>query len=194
MKRTGDPVWLQLSHDLTVSLEQTLDGADLISTGGSLRLDVSIAGLVPRTTYHFRLVAQNAGGTVVGGDNSFTTGRSLGHAPRFAFNVRSRSALKAALQGRLKISFTCSADCSAHFAVTVAPSGGRRGAALPLTLARASGQIPSAGSGSVAVTFIPKLRNGLRHSKSLKLLVSGYAVGAGTTPSAPLLKPLTLTL
>jgi len=40
---TGDPVWLQLSHDLTVSLEQTLDGADLVPTGGSLRLDVSIA-------------------------------------------------------------------------------------------------------------------------------------------------------
>lgn len=36
-------------------------------------LAASLAGLAPGTTYHFRVVAQNAGGTVYGADQTFTT-------------------------------------------------------------------------------------------------------------------------
>lgn len=153
---------------------------------------LALAGLLPRTTYHVRLVAQNAGGTTVGADGSFVTGSALGHPPRFGFQVHPRSRLRAALQGRLKISFSCSSDCSAYFAVTIAPSAATRGVALPLTLARGTGHITGGGTGTVAIRFIPKISRGLRHAKPLRLFVSGYAVGAGTTPSAPQLRPLTL--
>jgi phosphodiesterase/alkaline phosphatase D-like protein len=159
----------------------------------NVQATLTLGGLASRTIYHFRLVAQNAGGTAVGGDSSLTTRSALARSPHFTFRLRSRSALRDALGGRMRVSFSCNTNCSAYFAVTIAPSGGTRGVALPLTVARATGRIPAAGSGSVPITFIPTLRSGLRHSKPLKLLVSAYAVGAGTTPSAPLLKPVTLT-
>ncbi len=37
----------------------------------------AISGLAPYTTYHFRLVAENAGGTTYGADQSFTTPQGL---------------------------------------------------------------------------------------------------------------------
>ena len=36
-------------------------------------LAAAIGGLAPGTTYHFRLVAENSGGVVYGGDQTFTT-------------------------------------------------------------------------------------------------------------------------
>lgn len=36
-------------------------------------VSVSVSGLTPATTYHFRAVAENAGGTVYGADQTFTT-------------------------------------------------------------------------------------------------------------------------
>jgi len=43
-------------------------------TGNTYRnITANISGLAPHTTYHFRMVATNAGGTRMGGDSTFTT-------------------------------------------------------------------------------------------------------------------------
>src|SRR3954454_5749894 len=43
-------------------------------------VDADLSGLAPSTTYHYRLVAANASGTVAGGDMTFTT-LAEGQAP-----------------------------------------------------------------------------------------------------------------
>jgi phosphodiesterase/alkaline phosphatase D-like protein len=40
---------------------------------GTANVSASLSGLVPGTTYHFRLVASNSSGTTAGGDQTFTT-------------------------------------------------------------------------------------------------------------------------
>jgi hypothetical protein len=43
-------------------------------TGNTYRnITANINGLTPHTTYHFRMVATNAGGTRMGSDRTFTT-------------------------------------------------------------------------------------------------------------------------
>lgn len=42
-------------------------------TGAAQALSAAVSGLAPATTYHFRLVAENAGGVSFGSDQSFTT-------------------------------------------------------------------------------------------------------------------------
>jgi len=41
----------------------------------SVRVSTDVGGLAPATRYHYRIVAQNPSGTVVGGDRAFTTRR-----------------------------------------------------------------------------------------------------------------------
>ena len=43
------------------------------ASGSPSPLAAAIGGLAPGTTYHFRLVAENSGGVVYGGDQTFTT-------------------------------------------------------------------------------------------------------------------------
>ncbi len=43
------------------------------SGSGSVGVNSTIFGLTPKTTYHYQLVAQNAGGTSYGADQTFTT-------------------------------------------------------------------------------------------------------------------------
>jgi hypothetical protein len=154
---------------------------------------VTLAGLRARTTYHYRVVATSAGGTAVGSDRTFTTTKAPARAPRFAFLVRSRASIATAQHGRLKVRFTCNQRCTARFSVTFASAGVTRFAPVPLTLARAIGRIRAKGSGTATINFIPAVRRELRRYRSLKLVVSGYAVGRGTAPSAPRTAKLTLT-
>ena len=43
-------------------------------TGNTYRnIAANVSGLTPHTTYHFRMVATNAGGTRMGSDRTFTT-------------------------------------------------------------------------------------------------------------------------
>jgi hypothetical protein len=44
------------------------------TSGSPSPLAAAVGGLVPGTTYHFRLVAENSGGVVYGNDQTFTTG------------------------------------------------------------------------------------------------------------------------
>lgn len=51
---------------------QTAEGSLEASTTATA-VQAMLTGLMPATTYHFRLVATNAGGSVVGADSTFTT-------------------------------------------------------------------------------------------------------------------------
>jgi hypothetical protein len=54
--------------------------ANQVFTGNTVQnVTANISGLAPNTTYHFRIIAINAGGTITGGDMSFAT--SVGSTP-----------------------------------------------------------------------------------------------------------------
>jgi hypothetical protein len=158
----------------------------------TLAVTATLAGLRPRTIYHYRLVATSAGGTSVGSDLTFRTSRALSQAPRFSFAVPSRAALRAALRGRLKVHFRCSQACSAHFVVTVSSARVTRFAPVAVTLARGVGRIASQGSGSASIRFIPAARSRLNQRTAIRLIVFGYASSSGSSRSAPRAERLTL--
>ena len=54
-------------------LEAPVGGADLGSGQADLVASVALSGLQPETTYHYRVLATNAFGTVAGPDQTFTT-------------------------------------------------------------------------------------------------------------------------
>jgi len=62
-RRQGTDTWTQTQF------------ADAGSGSQGLRVKVTIDNLTPRTTYYYRLVAQNPGGTAAGTIRSFTTKR-----------------------------------------------------------------------------------------------------------------------
>lgn len=188
----GSPTTYHFEYGISTAYGQSTPALSAGSGDSDVAELYTLAWLSPHTTYHYRLVAQNAGGTTVGNDATLTTGAALSHAPRFGFRVARRAGLRSALGGRLKVSFSCDAGCSAYFAVTIAPSPGRHGVPLTVTLARGTGHVARAGSGRLEIAFIPRLVNVLAHHRRVELLVSGYAIGARTTPTAPQLRPLTL--
>lgn len=161
--------------------------------GASVHVTITLAGLRPRTIYHYRLVATSSGGTTVGADRTFTTARPAGRAPRFAFHIRARASVRAALHGRLKVRFSCSKTCSAHFALAVAPVGSALAAAVPVTLAHAVGRLRSKGAGTTTIRFLAAVRNRLGGYEAVRLVLSGYAVSRGSAPSASRTAGLTLT-
>ena len=159
------------------------------------QVNTVLAGLRPQTTYHFRLVAESAGGTVVGADRSFTTARRMGLAPRFRFDMPRRESLSRAVSHSLRAHFNCSKACTAHFVLTVAPSGISRTTALPLTIARGQARLHRAGKGAVTLRFTTRFRHAVHRSADgpLKLIVLGYAIGSHTTASRPQHARVTLT-
>ena len=95
------------------------------------------------------------------------------------------------MAGKLRVSFHCSSACTAHFAVTVALSGIQRLAAVPVTLARGTGHLGRAGVGQATLFFTRAARGTL--SRVGKLVISGYAVRANSSPSPPRTARLTIT-
>jgi len=73
----GDSSIVTFEYGLNTSYGTTVT-ADQSPVTGSLPAPVSktITGLTNNTTYHFRVVAQNSGGTTYGNDMTFTTGSS----------------------------------------------------------------------------------------------------------------------
>jgi len=153
----------------------------------------TLAGLRPRTVYHYRLVAINAAGTAVGADRTFKTAPAPPPPPRFSFSAPSRITLARALAGKLRVQFRCSAACTAHFSVTLVLPGIRRLQAIPVALAHGSGHTRGAGAGRATLTFTAAVRAALARARSVKLVLSGYAFRGSSAPSAPQVARLTLT-
>jgi hypothetical protein len=76
---TVDPLGAALTdchfdYGTDTSYGQTAPCAETVGSGtGAVPVHADLTGLTPLTTYHFRLVAANANGTVAGQDHGFTT-------------------------------------------------------------------------------------------------------------------------
>jgi PKD repeat protein len=165
---------------------------------GSRTVPVSVVlgGLKPRTTYHYRFVATSAGGTAVGADRRFTTGRAVSPPPGFSFTAPRRVAAHRLLSHRLRVRFRCSRGCTAHFLLTVAPAGLSQARAVPIALARATAKLHRRGSETVRLWFIHAGRRRARHlrgGRRVKLVLTGYAVAPRSKPSRPELIRIRLT-
>lgn len=159
----------------------------------SLPVRVSLTGLKPGTTYHYRFVASNTGATAVGRDGTFTTARALAAAPRFYFRVLGHPGLAVSLRSGFKVRFTCSRACVARFAVVALPgSGVLRAGSFPLSVGSGSGRLHAKGSGTAVLRFRRQLGHRLRRTKLLRLSITGVAGGARTATSSPVLRNLSL--
>jgi hypothetical protein len=156
-------------------------------------VQAAVSGLRPRTVYHYRVVATSAAGTAVGADRTFRTRAAPPRPPRFSFAAPSRVRMSQALAGKLRVRFHCSAACTARFTVTIALPGVRRVQAIPVTFAQGSGRLRHAGYGQARLTLTSAARSALRHARSVKLVISGYAVRGNSSPSPPRTARLTLT-
>jgi hypothetical protein len=152
---------------------------------GPVRVRATLAGLAPNTTYHVRLVATSAAGTTLGRDFALRTARRSGRAPRLRLALSRRASLRSALRGALKLRFSCTTTCGAHFIATAVLSPRMGLIALPRALATAASHGASTGSRTVTLTFSPSARAYLRAHGATRLIVSGYATGAGGAASRP---------
>jgi PKD repeat protein len=155
-------------------------------------VSATLGSLQPSTTYHYRLVASSAGGTVVGADLRFKTSVRPPSPPKFSFSLAHGPAQHSVRTHRLVVRFSCSKACTAQFVITVVLNGITRFTATPLALAQGSGRLRAAGSGRVTLSFTTSTQKWLRAKSRAKLVVSGYANGSGGVPSAPRWTTLTL--
>jgi trimeric autotransporter adhesin len=88
----GATYWFQYGTTTSYGLQTGSHGAG----GGTSdqHVSASLSGLVAGTTYHFRLVAQNSGGTTDGQDQTFTT--AAANAPKVTTGAASGTSAKAA--------------------------------------------------------------------------------------------------
>ncbi|MEJ0090590.1 MAG: PKD domain-containing protein [Limisphaerales bacterium] len=70
----GASTTIHFDYGLTASYGSSTISGNIGTTAGNY--GTSISGLSPNTTYHFRIVASSSGGTVNGGDLTFTTSAS----------------------------------------------------------------------------------------------------------------------
>ena len=192
-----DPDGLQTSYLVefgkSTAYGHSSPGASAGAGQANVAVRATLTGLRPRTVYHYRLVAINAAGTAVGADRTLKTAPAPPPPPHLSFSAPSRITLAQAVAGKLRIQFHCSAACTAHFSVALVLTGIRRLQAIPVTLAHGSGHTRGAGAGRATLTFTAGIRAALAHTRSVKLVLSGYAVRGSSAPSAPRLRRLTLT-
>jgi hypothetical protein len=97
----------------------------------------ALSGLTPGTTYHYRLVATNAGGTIPGADMTLTTlpaaggGGTGGKGPHFVGGLKLAHASFAAAKRKpplgTKVTYTLTTAATVRFTVERAASGRRSG-------------------------------------------------------------------
>lgn len=177
----------QVQFGATSSYGQSTTFVRLGPASSGERVSAVLFGLRPHTSYHYRLVAQNDGGTVVGADRTFTTARRLAAPPSFVFRSPKHASWTQLKAHRLRVRFRCSRACTAHFVLTVAPTGISQTSALPLTIARGLAQLRRSGSGRVTLRLAStsRIRRVGAQTKSLKVLLLGYAVAARSSASPP---------
>lgn len=147
---------------------------------GPVPVSATLTGLRARTRYHYRLVASSPGGTTVGADHTFTTMAPPAPAPRFAFSVVRGQSLSHALGRRLLVNFSCSRACTAHFVIVAVLPGKIRATATPVSLASGTARLSTGRrSGRASLHFTSSARRMLSRAASTRLLIEGYAVGAG---------------
>jgi hypothetical protein len=192
-----DPNGTQTSYLVEYGTSTAYGHSSLRGSAGagnsSVSISATLSGLRPRTLYHYHVVATSAAGTAVGADRTFKTPKAPPPPPRFSFSAPSRITLAQAMARKLRVRFHCSAACTVHFTVTIVLAGRKRVQAIPVTFAHGTARIARAGTGHATLIFTSAARSALRHSSSVKLVISGYATRGGGAPSAPRTLRLTLT-
>jgi hypothetical protein len=151
-----------------------------------------IGGLSPGTTYHYRLMATSAGGTVYSAEQTFTTRVPPPPAPVLRFKIRSGQTRKSVLRDGLKLTFTCDRACSVSFAASVAPSKAVDVAGVPIALATGAARLSRAGHGSATLKLTRAGRTKLKHARRLALVIHGAARNSAGVAGRPLTHALTL--
>src|SRR3954454_6860267 len=185
------------------------------ATAGSGSSPIAVANaipsLAPNTTYHFRVVASSAGGTVASSDQSFTTGVApvttttpgppppgiqplpATVVPKLALSsLRKPPSLGSVLAHGLKLRFKCDRACTVSFTLTFQLPRGLQRAATAVILARGTAKLKSAGKGAVVLRFNRSARKSLKHKRTAKLLLTALAGGGPGQGSQPQLVKLTL--
>jgi hypothetical protein len=147
-------------------------------SGGAVAAAATLSGLSPATTYHYRIVATNAGGVAKGADQTFittaptslplTTPSSTASTPTPAFaGVRLVSTRLSFVRRFITLKLTCPAAtvmrCSGRTKLTAR----RRRTGSPVTLARATFSIAAGQQGTVRV---PVSRAGRRRLSGVRRL------------------------
>jgi 6-phosphogluconolactonase len=167
----------------------------------------AVAGLGANTTYHFRIVARNEGGTSPGSDQTFTTSAPAGSVlASQAVNV-SAAQIRALLAGQLTPSgkkakiaallrsgvFTVAFKALEPGAVVIAwyqvPAGAKLAKkAKPKPVLVASGKLTfsAAGTAKVKIKLTAAGKSLLRHAKQIKLTAKGTFTPTGKAPVSAL--------
>jgi hypothetical protein len=97
---TVDPEGVESSYRFEYGLDQkygsSTEESDSVGAGSDpVAASAAITGLKPNKTYHYRIVGSNVSGSIVGGDQTFTTGpeaATVDGVPPFASAIGPRSA------------------------------------------------------------------------------------------------------
>jgi hypothetical protein len=151
-----------------------------------------IGGLAPGTTYHYRLVATSAGGTVASVENTFTTLAPPPPAPVLGFTIPAGQSLRSALRQGIAVKFTCNIACSVSFAVRRAPRSSADVARAPVELATGTARLAHAGSGTATLRLSRAGHRVFKHAAKLALVIDGAAENVAGVAGRPVTHRLRL--
>jgi len=127
-------------------------------------VSATVGGLTPRTTYHFRVVASNAGGTTIGGDESLAT---IANAPKVEVGNPTSTATEATLVGSVNPNGAEVSECKFEYG-----TASSYGSTAPCT--------PAPGSGTSSVSVSATVGGLEPSSKYFFRLVATNAGGTGS--------------
>ena len=117
------------------------------SWSGAQPVAANLSGLSPNTTYHYRLVATNPGGTTIGSDQTFTTRQAIAPAAQTGAATRVTAAA-ARIAGTvnpngLVTSYHFEYETGAGFGTSTAPAAAGSGSSAQPVSATLSGLLPN---------------------------------------------------
>ena len=179
----------------TTAYENTVPCASVPDAGSDpVRVDTHVSGLLPGTTYHYRVVATNGGGTANGADQTFTTTPPLptpppppdttgptspppGQPPSGSAVLRwagSSNTVKVRA-GKARIKLTCTAPantaCKGTLKLTARIKTAANRKAKRVTVGKVSYTLPAGSTKTVEVALTRTARRALARSGRLRATV-----------------------
>jgi hypothetical protein len=135
----------------------------------------SLSGLFANTTYHYRLIAQNASGETIGADRTFTSlGAFVPPPPPARTPALSVPSSVTVRSGRASFALICNgggADCRGTLTFTAKVKRGHR--TTTITVGKAKVNLAVGESARVTVKLSSAARRALKKSHSLRVSVKG---------------------
>ena len=202
----GGATSYHFDYGTTSSYGSSTPSATAGSGSGPVAVSYALPSLAASTTYHYRVVASNSGGTAASPDMTFTTASApiapgvepgappagqqpplpAAVAPKLTFSGSSKPlSLTRALKRGVRLKFRCDKACTVSFNLTFQLPRGFGRVAAAVILARGSATLKSGGSGVVVLRFNRSGRKALAHKRTAKLVLTGYAKDSAGHSSAP---------